>query len=371
MTTYEAIKGVRRYTEDLTWDETYGSYAAAFPASNLTSLPLSYVCRSSGLGATQARWKGKASQSRPIRMVGLCRHNISLDGQSRIRLYSNAGITCTVNTGTDVVTATAHAMSTGEKAVIWSTGTLPTGIVDGTIYFIRRLSSATFTLHPTLADAQADTNKVDISSSGSGTHEVLGGLIYDSSWFDVWPIVYSADMLEWEDDQWWSGRYSTEEIAGRNWTRPFLLDIIYLFRTITIEVLDSTNSAGNVEIGLVEVARGWVFGYNFAPGSQFGFRFRTKAIEHWGGGVEHERLEKPRVFKGSISMLPLDEIWGSAFEDLSQNDLDVPYLWVPHPDREIHWLRNAMLVRNTDPGMFGYLGNPDVGTAPLAMEEVL
>ena len=73
-----------------------------------------------------------------------------------------------INTGSEVISK-AHNFSTGTQ-VIFSNGggTSPTGLVNGDSYFVRRVSSTTLTLHPTEADATANTNTVDISASGTG-----------------------------------------------------------------------------------------------------------------------------------------------------------------------------------------------------------
>lgn len=63
-----------------------------------------------------------------------------------------------------------------------TTGTLPTGLSAATDYYIRRVDATHVQLHPTLSDAQNNTNRVDISSTGdSGTldnYTIIGGSPY-------------------------------------------------------------------------------------------------------------------------------------------------------------------------------------------------
>jgi len=43
----------------------------------------------------------------------------------------------------------------------------------------------------------------------------LGGAdLYDSTTLPVWPAVYLPEDLEWEDDNFWTGQLSNEEIVG-------------------------------------------------------------------------------------------------------------------------------------------------------------
>jgi hypothetical protein len=74
-----------------------------------------------------------------------------------------------INTGTDQI-AKAHTLPTGQ-AVVFSAGggTAPTGLVEGTTYFVRAVSSTAITLHTSLAGAQANSGVVDITAAGTGT----------------------------------------------------------------------------------------------------------------------------------------------------------------------------------------------------------
>lgn len=74
-----------------------------------------------------------------------------------------------VNTSTDVITETAHGLSTGVKGQLTTTGTLPTGLSLATDYFIIKTDANSFQLATSLANAEAGTN-IDITGAGSGTH---------------------------------------------------------------------------------------------------------------------------------------------------------------------------------------------------------
>lgn len=87
---YQAIKGIRRVTPFVTWDETFGSYEADYPAANLKIEPLAYVCRTDDAAVTSTRYKAAFDRDRMVRLVGIARHNVSLSGTARIRLYNGA-----------------------------------------------------------------------------------------------------------------------------------------------------------------------------------------------------------------------------------------------------------------------------------------
>jgi hypothetical protein len=194
--------------------------------------------------------------------------------------------------------------------------------------------------------------------------------VFDSGWLAFWPPVYPSQTLEWEDDQWWSGQYSTEEIAGYRATRPIWLDRLYLAQGLRVEIRDPGNPDGFFQCGLFEIAQGWRVGVNFQIGAEHGFRARSQALEALGGVRYFDRREKPRVFSGSIDYLPRDEALARAFEHQRQSDLDRPFLWLPDPDATIHLLRQCWLARNAELGLMRY-ASFDRDSATLKFEEVL
>lgn len=78
---------------------------------------------------------------------------------------------------TDIVdnlfTSNSHGFATGLKVQITTTGTLPTGLLLSTNYYIVVMSQNTFKLSDTLAHAVAGTNIVDVSTVGTGIHSCV------------------------------------------------------------------------------------------------------------------------------------------------------------------------------------------------------
>jgi hypothetical protein len=72
-----------------------------------------------------------------------------------------------INTTSNVLTtSTAHGLTT-ENIVRLSASAVPGGLTTGGLYYVRVLSSTTLSLHPTPADADADTNILDITTTGT------------------------------------------------------------------------------------------------------------------------------------------------------------------------------------------------------------
>lgn len=80
----------------------------------------------------------------------------------------------------NIITWTAHGLSTGHSIQFTTTGTLPTGLTANTIYFVRVLTVNTFELYGTLSQSMSvvplvTTGRVTFTVTGSGTHT---GLVY-------------------------------------------------------------------------------------------------------------------------------------------------------------------------------------------------
>lgn len=86
---------------------------------------------------------------------------------------ANASIVLSSISG-NIITTPSHGLTTGDAVMVTADAgaTQPGGVSATTIYYARAASSTTLSLHPTAADAAANTNVVTISSAGSGSIRV-------------------------------------------------------------------------------------------------------------------------------------------------------------------------------------------------------
>ena len=79
---------------------------------------------------------------------------------------TNVKIVTSINTGTSVLTTSpVHGLAT-EDMIVMSSSIAPSGTVNGQIYYARNLTTTTFALYDSAADALADTNRVSITDAG-------------------------------------------------------------------------------------------------------------------------------------------------------------------------------------------------------------
>ena len=84
--------------------------------------------------------------------------------------YSKTFLDAGVNTGTEVITSTAHGFTDGDMVYLTTTGTLPTGLSTGTLYYVISATTDTFKLSTSYGGAAVNIT----AAAGGGTHTIKG-----------------------------------------------------------------------------------------------------------------------------------------------------------------------------------------------------
>jgi hypothetical protein len=92
-----------------------------------------------------------------------------------VNSYSTATITISIATPC-VITWNTHGFVSGQKVQINSSGTLPTGLINGFVYWVTVIDTNTFYLSDSFANAQAGTF-INTSGSQSGVHTAINASI--------------------------------------------------------------------------------------------------------------------------------------------------------------------------------------------------
>ncbi|NKE43375.1 hypothetical protein HB662_01195 [Roseomonas frigidaquae] len=162
---------------------------------------------------------------------------------------------------------------------------------------------------------------------------------------NVWPVVYSSDSLDWEDDNWWTGRYAAEEIAGYTWTLLHVLPVTTVARYWRLEVFDPTNAAGYVQAGRLFLAGQWQPDRGMAFGAQLALEDRTQ-IEQAEGGAEYFDVRPiSRIFRFRLQALRRDDAHSRAFEIMRQAGTHRDVFLVIDPDDTTQRIRRSFLGR--------------------------
>lgn len=168
--------------------------------------------------------------------------------------------------------------------------------------------------------------------------------VYDSGWFDVWPAVYPSASLDWEDANWWSGKYTDEQRAGYTATLVEAESANVLARYWRWEIDDTTNAAGYVQIGRLFIGPAWQPTYNMNYGASAAWETKTEVQEALGGAEYFQRRTPYRV-QNIVLDMTLDEGLANAFEIQRRAGIDAEVLWIFDPDDTVHALRRRYLAR--------------------------
>jgi len=115
------------------------------------------------------------------------RNNLTVTGD--VATINSA--TFTADAGTDRITHAAYDSANFTKVQFSTTGTLPAPLAPATSYFTRRFSAGVSDVYPSFADAVAGTNKIDLTTTGTGTHTMAALLprYEDGAGVDVFTTV--------------------------------------------------------------------------------------------------------------------------------------------------------------------------------------
>ena len=170
-------------------------------------------------------------------------------------------------------------------------------------------------------------------------------LVADSGTLPVFPVIYPDGILEWEDDNWWSGQLLEEDRLS------FTLNVVQLFTTADfaqywrVELVDTANTDGYVQIGRLFVGNSWAPTTNMSYGASLGYEPRTD-IEEADGGAEYFYVRpKRRIARFSLEWLTEGEAMARVLD--MQRTLDVQgevfYMW--DSADTTHLLRRSFIGR--------------------------
>lgn len=149
------------------------------------------------------------------------------------------------------------------------------------------------------------------------TPELLpsGGLIYDGGWNAVWPSGQIPQaLLEWEDDNFWLGTLSANARAGYQSPYISLLDSAQSLRYWRVEVADTGNSDGYVQVGRLFMASTWVPSVNYSYGAGLGYQDPTPIDTSLSGAEYFDVRSRFRVFNFELQYILNTEAYNYALE---------------------------------------------------------
>lgn len=223
-----------------------------------------------------------------------------------------------------------------EKAI--STNTAPassTMIIDlGRIYPISQIA---------VIDTNADDScEYEITTATDSAFTEIGVYTGIQPFF---PSVYLPEELEFEDDNWFTCTYSSEELAREQ--RNLYVEFTPTYaRYVKIQIRNDTNVNGFVSIGRVFIPRYvWQFEINYDYGSLLTLESNTVVDKSLGGVNFFEERPQTKVFSFELSWLDKREAHSRAYEIMRSEDVSGEVLILPDKTDSINLFRSAVYGR--------------------------
>lgn len=172
-----------------------------------------------------------------------------------------------------------------------------------------------------------------------------GSDVYAGAWTAVWPAVYLPEDLEWEDDNWWTGQLSEDEIEG--YPNHCMIDLgaNYTARYATIEFDDTANPDTYVELAHLRMGTLWQPTYNFARGAQFHWEDRSVSAESLGGVTYSDPRPPRRLLRLTLKGVTRIEAFGALLDAQRLLGTHTPFWIVPSPDDTARRFKRDFLCR--------------------------
>lgn len=203
---------------------------------------------------------------------------------------------------------------------------------------VKRFNVLAFVNHNLSLQAQVRIRSSTVSNFATTT--------YDTGWIDVWPMVYTVETLDWFSENFWSLKYTEEEISGYTPALIHVLPSANVSRYWRIEFDDTTNSDGYIQIGRMFMAPTWEPEENAATGSaDIGWETNTD-VQRAISGAEYFQPRTPyRVARFTFDVLSQDEAFANAFEIQRRAGVDQEVLFIHDTADTVHQLRRRFLGR--------------------------
>lgn len=160
----------------------------------------------------------------------------------------------------------------------------------------------------------------NISVSGkvrvtAASDAAFSSVLYQSAWVDVWPSgMIPQNLLEWEEDNFWLGTLSSQARAG--YQSPYIHQVspAQYARYWRVEVDDTTNTDGYVQIGRLFMSQSWTPSINYDRGADLVYKDTTPIETSLSGAEYFDVRSRVREFTFTLSGLSDSEAYDSVLQ---------------------------------------------------------
>ncbi|CDH43862.1 hypothetical protein [Candidatus Contendibacter odensensis] len=165
-----------------------------------------------------------------------------------------------------------------------------------------------------------------------------------SPWTDVWENVPTS-LLEWENDNFWTIKPSAEDIARYTPLAILTLSAAVSTRWLKIEIADTANSAGYVQVGRCLICDQWQPTVNMNYGHALQYESDTTVERALDGTEYFNRQRGRRVARFALAWLNEDEAIARVLGMQRDSGIDGEIVFIDDPDAVMYRLERRFIGR--------------------------
>ena len=338
-----------------------GSWLTARPLTNLRAVTdldrfLKNTARSTNATTAYTKLYGDLGANRSIRVTAIPRSNIKNKAATiRVR-YMTAPVFsgCTMNaitaSGVSSITfkagSVAATITTGDLFTVNNNSTVYTA---GTTTTISAGGTASIAITPNLADNAAAAEVITCITGNLST------VVYDSGYTDVWRAVFDLSTLSYFDPHFYDLKFTDEERNVINMPWFDVADDSFYARYFLLEVVDSGNSDGYIDLAKLVISPGYQPTINMSYGTTLGWSSNTTVTKSDITKFFRVREGERRV-AFQIANIPTNEAFGFDYEIKRALDLSGQLFFIFNPDESTNRHRFSFLatIEEISPTSFDY-----------------
>lgn len=154
--------------------------------------------------------------------------------------------------------------------------------------------------------------------------------VHVTEWLEVFPPIYDPDQLEWESDNFWTGKPTEKQIAGFTPSTVWFDKVGVIARYIRIEIDDRLSARDYFDIGYLFTSAGFQPVRNFSWGRRTNYNSRS-VVNYTPAGVAIID-QRAGARSGSLALEYMPETDAQVlFDGLRMLDRSKPLLILPNP----------------------------------------
>lgn len=172
-------------------------------------------------------------------------------------------------------------------------------------------------------------------------------IVYEGSFEDVFPPVYSSIELNWEDSNYWSGQLMEQDLGRFISLYLFVLPVVSQARYWRVELDDTTNGDGYIDVGSIFLSNKYVPANNYTYGASIQNANTTNVTTSQSGVDFFDQRKQKRVARFTLDNMSYSEGYQQAFDSTQTLGVEGEILVSLDPGDAINILRNSLVGRYT------------------------